>query len=124
VHCRARPHGVADAIGLQHARSRRDGLIANDKFCLSRFGRLRLSWWRLPLRARQVGPAVCPSPRYLPAAGDNDAGLAGAPDIAAPSGRAATLGPSLSAAPGVDAGGRRLPHGPGRRRVLRTGGQP
>src|SRR5918912_502031 len=30
---------------LQSAWHGRDGLITNDKFCLSRFGRLRLSWW-------------------------------------------------------------------------------
>src|SRR5437764_13161489 len=30
-----------------------NGTITNDKFCLSRTGRLRLSWWRLPLRARE-----------------------------------------------------------------------
>ena len=29
-----------------------NGTITNDKFCLSRMGRLQLSWWRLPLRAR------------------------------------------------------------------------
>src|SRR5688572_3461808 len=30
-----------------------DGLITNDKFCLSRPGRLTLSWWRCPLRRRE-----------------------------------------------------------------------
>jgi hypothetical protein len=29
-----------------------DGLIANDKFCLSRRRQLRLTWWRRPLRLR------------------------------------------------------------------------
>jgi hypothetical protein len=27
-----------------------DGLIASDKFCWIRYGRLRLAWWRRPLR--------------------------------------------------------------------------
>src|SRR5215212_1712758 len=29
-----------------------DGLIASDKFCWTRHGRLRLAWWRRPLRLR------------------------------------------------------------------------
>jgi len=29
-----------------------DGQITSDKFCLSRFGRLRLTWWRRALRQR------------------------------------------------------------------------
>ena len=29
-----------------------NGTITNDKFCMSRMGRLHLTWWRLPLRAR------------------------------------------------------------------------
>jgi hypothetical protein len=29
-----------------------DGLIASDKFCWTRHGRLRLDWWRRPLRLR------------------------------------------------------------------------
>ena len=29
-----------------------NGTITNDKFCMSRKGRLHLSWWRMPLRAR------------------------------------------------------------------------
>src|SRR4029450_2009299 len=28
------------------------GLIACDKFCWTRYGRLRLAWWRRPLRLR------------------------------------------------------------------------
>ena len=31
-----------------------NGTITNDKFCMSRTGRLRLSWWRLPLMARET----------------------------------------------------------------------
>jgi len=30
-----------------------NGLITNDKFCMSRTARLQLSWWRLPRSARQ-----------------------------------------------------------------------
>ena len=31
-----------------------NGLITNDKFCLSRTARLQLSYWRLPRSARQT----------------------------------------------------------------------
>ena len=31
-----------------------NGLITNDKFCMSRTARLQLSWWRLPRNARQT----------------------------------------------------------------------
>jgi hypothetical protein len=30
-----------------------DGMITNDKFCLTRNGELELSWWRRPLRLRE-----------------------------------------------------------------------
>jgi hypothetical protein len=29
-----------------------NGMITNDKFCLTRWGELQLSWWRRPLRLR------------------------------------------------------------------------
>lgn len=29
-----------------------NGTITNDKFCLSRWGEMQLSWWRRPLRLR------------------------------------------------------------------------
>jgi hypothetical protein len=32
-----------------------NGTITNDKFCMSRAGHLRLTWWHLSLRARQKG---------------------------------------------------------------------
>jgi hypothetical protein len=30
-----------------------NGLITNDKFCLTRKGQLQLTWWRRPLRLRK-----------------------------------------------------------------------
>src|SRR5260370_714980 len=39
-----------------------NGLITNDKFCLSRRARLQLSWWRLPRNARQTISAGVESP--------------------------------------------------------------
>ena len=29
-----------------------NGTITNDKFCMTRWGRVELSWWRRPLRLR------------------------------------------------------------------------
>jgi hypothetical protein len=49
-----------------------NGLITNDKFCMSRTARLQLSWWRLPRNARQTISAGVESPvtgnteEYLP----------------------------------------------------------
>src|SRR3954462_14851296 len=77
-------------------------LITNDKFCLSRFRQLKLSWWRLPLRLRETCPSGCPSLPNLSAAGGNDAGVADAPDMPASSGRAAPVGSDLSAVDGMD----------------------
>ncbi len=49
-----------------------NGLITNDKFCMSRTARLQLSWWRLPRSARQTNSQGVQSPveenvqEYLP----------------------------------------------------------
>jgi hypothetical protein len=49
-----------------------NGLITNDKFCMSRTARLQLSWWRLPRSARQISSEGVQSPveenfrEYLP----------------------------------------------------------
>jgi hypothetical protein len=49
-----------------------NGLITNDKFCMSRTARLQLSWWRLPRSARQTSSEGVQSPveenvrEYLP----------------------------------------------------------
>src|SRR5437016_1469903 len=42
------------AAGLECLVEILNGTITNDKFCMSRTGRLQLSWWRLPLRAREA----------------------------------------------------------------------
>ncbi len=39
-----------------------NGLIINDKFCMSRTAQLQLSWWRLPRNARQTSSAGVESP--------------------------------------------------------------
>ncbi len=39
-----------------------NGLITNDKFCMSRTARLHLSWWRLPRSARKTNREGVQSP--------------------------------------------------------------
>ena len=112
-----------DARLVRHALEGRDGLITNDKFCLSRFRQLKLSWWRLPLRLRETCLLGCPSLPNLSAAGGNDAGVADAPDMPASSGRAAPVGSDLSAIDGMDKAVTRR-RGSGRPRASRTGGEP
>ena len=108
---------------LSSPQCNRDGLITNDKFCLSRFGQLKLNWWRLPLRLRQPELGRCPVSQSISAAGGNDAGLAGASRVAAPLGRTAALGSDLSAAVGLDPRRTTMRRAPGRPRASRTGGE-
>jgi hypothetical protein len=41
------------AITFEIAKHFFNGLITNDKFCLTRRGQLQLTWWRRPLRLRK-----------------------------------------------------------------------
>src|SRR4051794_41345017 len=80
------------APSLCTARVYGDGLVTTDKFCLSRFGRLKLSWWRFPLRLRARPQVNCPSPQEASAAGGSDAAVAGASGVCAPPRRGAAAG--------------------------------
>src|SRR3954452_8767345 len=99
-----------------------DGLIANDKFCLVRRTRLRLSWSRRSLRDRSTR-ASAPSAEALLTGGTDAMPVDRTSDDAAGPGRPTPLGPSLSGGAGLDKGaGRRAC-----RRVAqsrRTGGRP
>ena len=110
------------ASGVERAKYSRDGLVTTDKFCLSRFGRLELSWWRFPLRLRARPQVNCPSPQEVSAAGGSDAAVAGASGFAAPPGRAAALGQDLSATHGLDPNTTKRRRGPGRPRASSRGG--
>jgi hypothetical protein len=48
----ARPRGGPTQVLFGEADGVLDGLIASDKFCWTRYGQLRLAWWRRPLRLR------------------------------------------------------------------------
>jgi hypothetical protein len=92
-----------------------DGLITNDKFCLVRRTRLRLSWSRLSLRDRSAR-ASAPPAEALPQGGTDAMPVDRTSDDAAGPGRPTPLGPGLPAGAGLDGGA-----GP-RRRC--TGGRP
>jgi hypothetical protein len=99
-----------------------DGLIANDKFCLVRRTRLRLSWSRLSLRDRSTR-ASAPSAEALLTGGTDAMPVDRTSDDAAGPGRPMPLGPSLSGGAGLDGGaGRRACRRVARSR--RTGGRP
>ena len=83
-----------------------DGLFTNDKFCLSRFGQLSLTWWRYPLRLRggHSDPQTASLGEVTHWGGSHETAVAHSPAGVRPPRRAATLGPRVSGDPGV--GGR------------------
>src|SRR3954466_4275241 len=78
-----------------------DGLIANDKFCLVRRSRLRLSWSRLAARERGKG-ANAVSAASLQPGGADAMPVDLARDNAAGSGRPASMGSGLPGGAGLD----------------------
>jgi len=106
-------HGDLDAYGvladadevadverlLDPAEEQLNGLITNDKFCLSRTGRLALSWWRYPLRLRDPAPEGADTVPDLEddRGGGHETPLAGSPPDAAGFGRRSAVGSGLHA---------------------------
>src|SRR5258706_14074488 len=91
---------------LEEAEGVLNGLFTNDKFCLTRRGHLRLTWWRFPLRGRGKA-ARCDMAAPVEEAqrgGSDETAMARPPAAAAPPRRAAPVGPSLPAAPRAGAG--------------------
>jgi hypothetical protein len=76
-----------------------NGLITNDKFCMSRTGRLELTWWRRPRRLRsQVAGKWAYSPdERVHRGGAYEAPVETSPTAASDPGRGASVGPSLPA---------------------------
>src|SRR5262249_14167599 len=92
------------AVAAQPAKRPFNGLITSDKFCLTRRGRLRLSWPRARVMGR-TDPAA-----YLPdelshRGGGHETPVAGAPNYASDGRCPAPLGSGLSASPAMDDGG-------------------
>lgn len=80
-------------------------MITNDKFCMSRNGKLELSWWRRPLRLRESS-----ANQVLYTHGEKKAHQGGntyetkmeaASRISRAGGRSETMGPSISETPNV-----------------------
>jgi len=78
-----------------------NGLIANDKFCLTRTARLSLSWSRRVPRRAPSHAALAARQGTTPLPGGSDAtparSAAAAPDVAGGPGRAAAVGPGVPA---------------------------
>src|SRR3954451_4628424 len=105
---RPKPRVFRLAAGFQDLVQLLDGLITNDKFCLSRLGRLTLSWWRYPLRRRdrdRPRAGTVPDPDG-DRGGAHEAPVADSPPHAAGRGRGATVGPGVPADPGLGRGDR------------------
>jgi hypothetical protein len=80
-----------------------NGLFTNDKFCLSRFGQLSLTWWRYPLRlrGRHSDLQTASLGEVAHRGGSHETAVVHSPADVRPPRRAATLGPRVSGDPGV-----------------------
>ena len=74
-----------------------NGLITNDKFCMSRMGRLKLSWSRYPLRLRgqSMGQPVYPPDETSRRGGNRETPMEDLPPGERVPGRAAAVGSRL-----------------------------
>jgi hypothetical protein len=93
-----------------------NGLIANDKFCLSLVSSRKLDWVRGPRVGvgGRIGPASHPEGVRPPSGGEHATKVAGSTAVAAEVGCRAAVGSSLPTSPGVDSRQgikRRLPAG-------------
>jgi hypothetical protein len=80
-----------------------NGLITNDKFCLSRFGRLALQWPRSPLHLRAASGASLTASlgEEVHQGGSHETAVARAASELRPPRRAPSLGSRLPGAPSV-----------------------
>jgi hypothetical protein len=109
------PRPAVGLFGVAHTRERPierlfeeserllNGLFTNDKFCLSRFGQLSLTWWRYPLRlrGRHSDLQTASLGEVAHQGGSHETAVAHSPADVRPSRRAATLGPRIAGDPGV-----------------------
>ena len=104
-----------------------NGLITNDKFCLSRTGRLALSWWRYPLRLRDPAPEGADTVPDLEddRGGGHETPLAGSPPDAAGFGRRSAVGSGLHAHSELGSGRQGVGARGGKRHLpTSSGGEP
>lgn len=81
-----------------------NGLITNDKFCMTRIRQLVLTWWRRPLRLRRPvsEEAIYLQGEFTHRGGAYEAAMASAPTADGDSRGSTSVGPSLSAPSAVD----------------------
>jgi hypothetical protein len=91
-----------------------NGLITNDKFCLSRTGHLTLTWSRRPVRLREpsTGDPLYLSDTEAHRGGAHETPVEDSPRVAGHAGRAAPLGPGLPTPSAMDHAGRARPDVP------------
>jgi len=104
AHRGAGQDGVAASNRLRAPLARRDGLFANDKFCLTRQGRLALSWRRRggPRQADRLlsRPGTAVPGGFCPSGADHEAtALDGGAAPRQPPGSGAAVGSGLPATP-------------------------
>ena len=87
--------------------ARLDGLITNDKFCFTRWGTLRLSWSRRPLRLRSAEPRQCDTllEGNTHPGGTDEAGVDNSQADSGADRRSASLGPGLPVSSGMGTSG-------------------
>ena len=83
--------------GVRYTPTPFNGLITNDKFCMSRAVRLKLTWSRRPLRLRRpsTGESTYPLNENNRCGGADETPMANSSKSAAETGRATPMGPSL-----------------------------
>ena len=76
-------HLVEIQNALEPLENQLNGTITNDKFCMSRTGRLTLTWWRRPLRSRsaKADEGVYPSGEIACRGGIHETPMEGPPSV-------------------------------------------
>lgn len=123
----SRWQGVEVQQRLEPLEQQFDGLITNDKFCLSRAGQLALNWWRRPLRLRGQAPGGSGPVPDLEGdrGGAHEAPLAGPPPDAAGLGRSTAVGSGIHAHPELEHARRSVGASRGERHLPTiSGGEP
>jgi len=91
------PLGLNAQVFSDFTESHFNGLITNDKFCLSRTARLTLTWSRRPLRLRDqsTGEPVYPSDETSHCGGTDETPVENSPRVETGPGRATPMGSGL-----------------------------
>src|SRR5215831_4568222 len=96
-------HGTPQVMALPVDRQKDlvNGLVTNDKFCMSRQSQMTLHWSRKPYRSRPPKSAYAPA-EMSQQGGYHETPLADTASVAGDSRRHASVGPSLSTSPAME----------------------